>query len=320
MIMKRIIILVAFVLSFHSFSQTTLFQDSFETYDDFIISDFGQWKNLDLDLLFTYTGGTVGTPTWPNAGSPQAFQIFNPATALVSNSSGNCNPTENLNFTPKSGAKFAACWAGEPLSNGQNATANNDWIISPPINLSGVTGSQLSFWYKGLSDCYGAELFKVGIYIGTGTPTQASDFTIISPLPFTEANSYITWSEYIQNLTSYNGQTIRIGIQCISNDRYMFMIDDFKVTATTLGTSDLVSSQFSMYPNPTNNFVVILNKGSIGINSVSLADGYGRIVKTIIMDGAISETQINLSDLNSGVYFMAINTNEGAVTKKIVKN
>ena len=47
-----------------------------------------------------------------------------------------------------------------------------------------------------------------------------------------------------------------------------------------------------------------------------VTDINGRTVKTV--SGNVS--QINVSDLNAGVYFMNIETNEGTAVKKIVKN
>lgn len=317
--MKRILLLSCLLASSLGFSQITVFEDSFDTYDDFLITGIGQWQTLDLDLLNTYTGGTVGPATWPNAGAPQAFQIFNPTTALVTNENGPCTTTtENSNFNPRTGAKFAACWSAVPSTTG-GPTANNDWLISPPISLVGATGTQLSIWYKALSDCYLAERFNIGVYVGSGTPTQGSDFTIISPLPYTQVINYLTWTERTQALNAYNGQTIRIGIRCVSNDNYMLMIDDFKVTATTLSTDDFVSSKFSVYPNPANDLVTVSNNGSIQINKVSITDINGRTVKSLNYNG-VTETQVNISDLNSGIYFMNIDTNEGIATKKVIKN
>jgi len=317
--MKRFLLLSSLFVSSLGFSQITVFEDSFDTYGDFLITGFGQWQTLDLDLLNTYTGGT-DTPTWANASLPQAFQIFNPTTALVTNENGPCTATtEFTNFNPRTGAKYAACWAGVPSSNGQTAVANNDWLISPPISLVGASGTQLSVWYKALSDCYGAERFSIGVYVGSGNPTQTSDFTIISPIPYIQATSYTTWTEQIQSLNAYNGMTIRIGIRCVSPDRYMLMIDDFKVTATTLSTDDFVSSKFSVYPNPANNLVTVSNNGNIQINKVSITDINGRTVKSTNYNG-VTETQVNISELNAGIYFMNIDTNEGTATKKIVKN
>jgi hypothetical protein len=318
--MKRILLFTSVFVSSLGFSQTTILEDSFDSYSDFAITGFGLWRTLDLDLLDTNTAGTL-TPAWPNNGDPQAYIIFNPVAAMVSdaNTTDDCNQTENLRFAPRTGAKYACCWAGDPLSNGQTATANNDWLISPPIDLVGKTGTLLSFWYKELSDCYGPELFKVGVYIGSGNPTQGSQFTIISGATALEATNYLTWTEQTFPLNAYNGQTIRIGIQCVSADVLMFMVDDFKVTATTvMSTPDFVSSKFSVYPNPASNIVTVSNSGNIQINKVAVKDINGRTVKTLNIEG-VSETNVDISDLNAGIYFMNIDTNEGIAIKRIIK-
>jgi len=131
--------------------------------------------------------------------------------------------------------------------------------------------------------------------------------------------SYTTWIEKIQALDAYNGQTIRIGIHCISPERYMLMIDDFKVTATSvMATDDFISSKFSVYPNPVNNIVNISNNRAIQINKISITDINGRIVKSLNFNGVV-ETQIPVLELNTGLYFMNIDTNEGMATKKKIK-
>ncbi|WP_313807381.1 T9SS type A sorting domain-containing protein [Flavobacterium sp.] len=92
-------------------------------------------------------------------------------------------------------------------------------------------------------------------------------------------------------------------------------------TDTLLGTNDfnsLSASKFTVYPNPVNNIVNISNTANIQIEKVSLTDVNGRIVKTVNA-GSLTDVQVNVSELNSGVYFMNIETNEGSATKKIVK-
>lgn len=316
--MKKILLLSTFFVSSFGFSQVTLLEDSFDTYGDFLITGFGQWQTLDLDLLSTYTGGTT-TPTWPNAHAPQAFQIFNPSAAMVTNATnGVGGETESRNFDPRTGLKYAASWAGEPNSNGQTGTtANNDWLISPPINLAGASGSSLSIWVKSLSNTYGLEKYRIGVYVGSGSPTGESDFTILHLGELTAP--FPNWAERTQSLAAYDGQTIRIGIQNKTADAYMFMVDDFKVTAATLAVSDFVSSKLSVYPIPANNVVTVTNNDNIQIAKVVFTDINGRTVKILNLNG-VTESQINISDLNAGVYFMNIDTSEGTATKKIVKS
>lgn len=307
-IMRKKILLGAILASSFGFSQVTVFEDSFDTYNDFIITGIGQWQTLDLDLLDTYTGGLpTGTPAWTNAGDPQAFMIFNPTTALVVNANDGCSATtETINFDPRTGAKVAACWDGVPAGA---VTGNNDWLVSPVINLTGATGSALSVWVKSLSDCYGLEKYKIGVYVGTGTPTVATDFTMISGVPNLLAP--IVWTERTQSLAAYDGQNIRIGINCRSTDAYMFMVDDFKITAATLSSESFSLSGVKMYPNPAKDLLNITSE-SEELTKVSITDLNGRVVKLITNN----LSQISLGELSKGIYMVTI---ESATAKKIEK-
>ena len=75
--MRKLLLSFLFIGSLGANAQTTIFEDSFETYADFVINNFGAWNGIDTDLLNTYTGGVPapGTPDWDNAGAPQSFQI-----------------------------------------------------------------------------------------------------------------------------------------------------------------------------------------------------------------------------------------------------
>ena len=298
-------------------AQITIFEDSFETYTDFAITNVGSWLTLDLDGSSTYAGG--GDFEWPNRFLPQAFIVFNPTTAQVTNNATlTALDPEVRNFDPKTGAKYMASWAAVMPGDGAGGSGpNNDFLVSPSITL-GSAGNQLKFWVKSLSSTYGLETYKVAVYTGTGTPASATDFTVISGAANLTA-PYGTWQEKTFDLSAYTGQTIRIAIQNTSIDRYCLLVDDFKVTATALSTDDYLASKFSVYPNPTNGLVTISNDVNSTLQSVTVSDLNGRTVKTLKLNGE-STSQINISDLAAGVYMMNIASDQGAFTKKIVKN
>ena len=102
--------------------------------------------------------------------------------------------------------------------------ANNDWIITQAFNLS--DSGSFSFWGKSVSYQYEYERFNVLVSDGSTTP---SDFTSISGATYTEAP--ITWTQYSYSLDAYAGQTIRVAIQCVSSNAFMFMVDGIKVVA-----------------------------------------------------------------------------------------
>lgn len=71
---------------------------------------------------------------------------------------------------------------------------------------------------------------------------------------------------------------------------------------------------FIAYPNPTNNQLTI--KGDIGlIQQIKIIELLGKTIKTM----SSSET-INVSDLNTGIYFIEITTNEKTLTQRFIKN
>ena len=310
-------LLLSIILLFSIFAaeaQTILIEDGFEDYEDFAISGFGGWITLDLDGSTTYTGG--GGIPWENANDPQAFIIFNPVAAMSENVE---TGEEVRNFDPHGGQKYAGSWAAVmPGDDVGGAGPNDDWLISPPLEL-GASENELTFWVKSLSNSYGLENYQVGIYTGAGIPVGSSDLTLL-PGAVDLSAPYPEWELKTFSLDDYSNQTIRVGIHCISENVYFFMVDDFKVTtATTAGVNNSLSSLVSVYPNPATNVVNISGKNDVLISNVSVTDVNGRLVKQV-NSGNINATQISLSGLEPGVYIVTILLNEGSMTKKIVKN
>lgn len=283
-------------------AQTTIFEDSFETYADFAIAGVGGWTLTDVDGLDTY-GIEQGTPpvsvVFANSGDPMAYIVMN-GTASV--------PALGANWLGHTGNKCMAAMAAIP-GGGQ---INNDFLTSPQIQL-GTAGNTLKFWAKAIAAQY-PEKFKVGV---STTGTAPANFTFITT--GTGVTPTTTWAEYTYNLDAYQGQNVYITIQCVSNDAFAFLVDDFKVTATSLSTNDFVAKNFSVFPNPSTGIVNLASKNNTAINEVQVTDLNGRVVKNVNTNG-VSETQINISELTSGVYFLNIITDAGSGSTKIVKN
>ena len=199
-------------------AQTVLFEDSFETYTDFAIANVGSWTLTDVDLKTTY--GFTGV-TFPNTQLAKSFQVFNSTTTTPP-----LTPSATSNWTANTGQKVMVCFAAD------SAPWNNDWLISPQVQLTAGLGATVSFFGKGCDATYGLEKFKV-LVSTTGTAT--ADFTAISPLITTPATA--AWSQYTYDLNAYSGQQIYIAIQCTSDDQFGFAVDDFKVITNPLPVS-----------------------------------------------------------------------------------
>ncbi|MDQ7916940.1 T9SS type A sorting domain-containing protein [Mesonia sp. MT50] len=87
------------------------------------------------------------------------------------------------------------------------------------------------------------------------------------------------------------------------------------VTDATLAVDSAIASQISMYPNPVNNVLNISVPSSIQIEGATMYDILGKGTQVEVS----ANNTINTSSLASGVYLLTINTNEGNITKKVVK-
>jgi hypothetical protein len=186
----------------HSFSQSS-FLDDFEGYEDFSL-EFGDWTTHDMDMSATY--GYTGV-TYPNYQSPAAYMIFNPEATIP----------PIVTMSAHSGSRFAT-------SISTNIPPNNDWLISPLVQGGGI----FSFWAKSLTSEYGLERFKVGV---STSGTYPQSFNIISGPSYIQAPT--EWTQYSYDLSAYSNQDIYVGIQCVSYDAYMFMVDDVYLSGIT---------------------------------------------------------------------------------------
>lgn len=92
------------------------------------------------------------------------------------------------------------------------------------------------------------------------------------------------------------------------------------ISEAALSTNSEVENAFSIYPNPTEDFISISNtNASLEINKVGIIDVNGRAIRTIILGNASNNSQINVSDLSAGIYMLVINSNKGTGVKKFVK-
>ena len=318
---KKYFFILSIVFFLQSNAQTILLNEDFESYPDFTISNFGQWSVLDLDQLNTTTtiGGDPAPPvnwvaTWLNAGSKMAYQIFNFSQSNATNDFTGASG-DIRNFNPRSGQKYAASWAGQMIASFQG---NNDWLITPAVTL-GLSGNQISMYLKTLSSSYGDERFQIGVYVGSGNPTAAADFTIINTLPYQLVSQNLNidgnWRNFNYNLDAYSGQTIRVGIRCITQEASALLVDDVKITTTgSLATAENISeNEITIYPNPINDILNI--KTDKKISEIKLYNIEGNLLSTT------KEKTINISKFASGNYVVQVLLEDGKqITKKIIKH
>lgn len=91
--------------------------------------------------------------------------------------------------------------------------------------------------------------------------------------------------------------------------------------STILSTEDLgFNTKIKLFPNPVVDFVTIETNG-IDIREIVILNSSGQTSKTINVKGGLSSKKIDLSNLNNGIYFINIRSQNGeSIIEKIIKN
>lgn len=306
------------------------YTDQMERYDDFERQNISDYILRDLDGLETYTYTNF---TFPNAGDPMSFMVFNPYAT-----------SPPIEMEAVSGRRFLTGFAGP---NG----ANNDWIIIPA-----GTGE---FSFSAASLVGGTpENIRV-LYSTTGT--AISDFTAFG----NQITVPAAWTQYSFDTPV---DTKYVAINYVSNDSYIIRIDDIKfereynhalsyniyldgtlisedVTETTfllenltqqghiaeveavyesgvsektpveifmLGVEDQNLPEFLVYPNPTSGrFTLELPSRA----TVRIVDLNGRLLYSAVKEAGATMMEHNLS---AGTYIIQVETEAGISTKKLL--
>lgn len=80
-----------------------------------------------------------------------------------------------------------------------------------------------------------------------------------------------------------------------------------------LGVVEQNNSRFIVYPNPANEVLNVMHQQGEMFYQLITIDG------KVIKSGSIENQQINISDLQSGIYLLQLNSDGKSETKKIVK-
>ena len=83
------------------------------------------------------------------------------------------------------------------------------------------------------------------------------------------------------------------------------------------GVEDILVPNVTIYPNPANDKVYIETEAEI--EEIVVYDVYGRIQNLRNSETQQLSNSVDVADLNSGIYFVKVKTENGNVVKRIVK-
>ena len=293
--MKKITLLIAAFAAFTMNAQVTIWEESFEDYQDFDIAILGAYQ-WDLDESPTY--------------GAQNFDFENEAyvgTAIVFNSSVMTDadpndPQDRTIWNARTGEKGLYMIAATSL-------LNDDYIITPRIDLTSVNAAQFSFWAKSLTDAYGLERFHVLL---STTSSNYFDFTV--ELSDGELQAPLEYTEYSYDLSDYEGQMVYLAIHYVAQDSFVFQMDDFLVQGNILSIEDNLFNNFNHYI--TNNNLVM--SASSSLENIQLYNLLGQEVFSKSLSNT-NET-INIASLDTGTYIAKVSIQGTSKSFKIVKN
>jgi len=274
-------------------------------------SSFSPWVSTVVGTSDT----TAATPPYATSYEPATNQNFlfnlgwnNQATGNVGTWSWLADGT-TAPFYADNGTYF--------IGSVQNSTtvARDAYIFSKPLALTGGVLYQITYKYRALSNA--ATTLPVSFRVVTNTTNSSAGVNVLTTKTGVNNLTYITETLDFTPATTGN---YYVGLHHNSpafigaTTTNYILIDSFSIS-NTLSNETFNSESISIYPNPTSSILNISNSNNVEIKTISVVDINGRLVKN--QNGAL--TEINVSDLNAGIYFVTIETAEGKATKKFIK-
>lgn len=223
--------------------------------------------------------------------------------------------------------------------SGNYSDSSKSYLVSQCYNLSNISNPEISFkmafdlennWdivYVEYSTNLGSTWNVLGT-MGTGwynsnrTPqTSGTDCNNCVGAQWTGTNT--TLNTYSYGLTSIGSETnVIFRIAFISDEAVNQLgvkVDDFVINGV-LSANSFEANQVAIYPNPSNG-IFNIGFGNLSPNKIEVYDISGKLIlQKNSLEVTNNQTNIDLSNTSTGVYFVKISTDNNTITKRIIKN
>jgi len=185
-------------------------------------------------------------------------------------------------------------------------TTASDWMITQCINLEAGKTYQVSFYVRAKMKSFPERLrFAYGTSQSVaGMTTVLKDWTTLNDTNYTQFTVNVPISASGEYYFGWNAYST-------SNKKGIF-IDDFEITPFVGINENALQKSVTLAPNPATDRVNLRSEHMI--RSVNILNMLGQVVHS---ENVTDRTAvINISSLETGMYYMQIQTSEGMVTKK----
>jgi hypothetical protein len=147
---------------------------------------------------------------------------------------------------------------------------------------------------------------------------NGTDYSLLTTVPYDAGTTTYEYFDTDVDIAGYYYQVTALhtyddGTECESDPAFALDIpeDDFVYVFVT-NINETGAAEARLFPNPATDMV---NVEAAGINRITVINAVGQVVYDIEVDAA--KTQLNTASLESGVYMVRINTENGMVTKRM---
>lgn len=240
---------------------------------------------------------TKSSGTWALPANGQFIKDTSPTTSSYNNSSANA-----IIFFTQTGS--------HNLSNGTTNAVDFIQITAsrPAPTMNSVPASL----------CQGYSL-------NLGTPVNGTEYEWIV---FLNTVSNVVYTSAVQNpgiiepFTTQGTYAIRLRIkdECCGWSIPLYQTISVVDANACLGIEEFVGANFSIYPNPmTNELVITINNALTEQPSIRILDASGRVVYTRKLQAETGTTNVPVSEFSNGLYVLELTTSQGIYTKKLIK-
>lgn len=193
--------------------------------------------------------------------------------------------------------------------NGSGASPNEDWLVTPHIDLDSYTNESLTF-KTSMDYPDGTTTFQILYstdYSGSGDPNLANWTDLSGQASFSTVD-YIWVESGTIDLSSISGNEISFAFKFTCNvESETWQLDDINIAGTAIGVGlgeEITSHLLSIYPNPATDWIQL--KGMVLQESkLSIFNYLGQIeFEENVNKG--SEYKLNIDFLKSGIYILQL--------------